>query len=77
MVESDEFVRLTFANPNYQKTSTETINLERTSSAESQEWKIFRYNKKDVSTVKSVSYLNLLKISSISSKPVIRRANYS
>lgn len=49
LVDSDEFVRLTFANPNYQKTSTETINLERSSSTESQEWKIFRYSKKDVS----------------------------
>jgi hypothetical protein len=49
LVDSDEFVRLTFSNPNYQKTSTETINLERSSSTESQEWKIFRYSKKDVS----------------------------
>ncbi|XP_076114053.1 low-density lipoprotein receptor-related protein 4-like [Mytilus galloprovincialis] len=47
LTESDEFVRLTFSNPNYQKTSTETINLDRSSSADSQEWKIFRYSKKD------------------------------
>ncbi|KAJ8299613.1 hypothetical protein KUTeg_023673 [Tegillarca granosa] len=46
-VDHEEFVSLTFANPTYQKTSTETINVERPVSSGSHEWKIFRFSKKD------------------------------
>ncbi|XP_055996988.1 low-density lipoprotein receptor-related protein 4-like isoform X3 [Ostrea edulis] len=45
-VENDELSSLTFANPTYQKTSTETINLDKNSLSGSQEWKIFKFNKK-------------------------------
>ena len=36
---------LTFTNPNYQRTSTETINSDRPP----REWRIFRFNKRAVS----------------------------
>lgn len=39
---SDEFTSLTFTNPNYQRTSTETINSDRPP----REWRIWRFNKK-------------------------------
>ncbi|XP_062576146.1 low-density lipoprotein receptor-related protein 4-like isoform X3 [Saccostrea cucullata] len=45
-VENDELSSLTFANPTYQKTSTETINIDKNSLSGSQEWKIFKANKK-------------------------------
>ena len=50
LVENDEFSSLTYANPTYQKTSTETINVDRGSLSGSQEWRIFKFNKKKVRT---------------------------
>ncbi|XP_022326935.2 low-density lipoprotein receptor-related protein 4-like isoform X2 [Crassostrea virginica] len=46
LVENDEFSSLTYANPTYQRTSTETINVDRGSLSGSQEWRIFKFNKK-------------------------------
>ncbi|OWF40727.1 low-density lipoprotein receptor-related protein 4-like isoform X2 [Mizuhopecten yessoensis] len=42
-VDNGEFLALNFANPTYQKTSTETINS--VSSTSSRLWRIFRFNK--------------------------------
>lgn len=42
---NDEFSSLTYTNPNYQRTSTETINSDRPP----REWRIFRFNKRAVS----------------------------
>lgn len=45
-VGQSEFSSLTYSNPTYQKTSTETINVDNSSLSGSQEWKIFKFNKK-------------------------------
>lgn len=47
-VGQSEFSSLTYSNPTYQKSSTETINVDNSSLSGSQEWKIFKFNKKKV-----------------------------
>ena len=43
-----DLLAMNFANPTYQKTSTETINS--TASSSSRQWGVFRFNRRRVST---------------------------